>query len=167
MKSEIITGACTNSPTAPPPPPPPPRCLCDIKSCMCMPNWLNNLEPVTSHQKNRRRDATCSFSISFVVTAVQCWGLRATGLWPVHDSTTAARKQYTGTVNVQQLLCTANTYCIRWPSRMSSIIACSKLEVNRNWKIGVRKTGMHTIQTHLHPRLFRQCKRLCSRGRRR
>ena len=25
--------------------------LCDCKSCMCMPNWLNNLEPVTLHQE--------------------------------------------------------------------------------------------------------------------
>ena len=27
------------------------RRLCDCKSCMCMPNPLNNLEPVTSHQE--------------------------------------------------------------------------------------------------------------------
>ena len=42
MKSGIITWVCTNSLTAP-------DVLCDYKSCVCMPNWLNNLEPVTSH----------------------------------------------------------------------------------------------------------------------
>ena len=26
-----------------------PQCLCDYKNCMCIPDWLNNLEPVTSH----------------------------------------------------------------------------------------------------------------------
>ena len=44
MKSGIITWMCTNSPTAP-------NALCDCKSCVCMPNWLNNLEPITSHQE--------------------------------------------------------------------------------------------------------------------
>ena len=44
MKLGIITWVCTNCPTAP-------DDLCDGKSCMCMPNWLNNLEPVTPHQK--------------------------------------------------------------------------------------------------------------------
>ena len=44
MKSGIITWVCTNSPTAP-------DALCDCKSCVCMPNWLNNLEPITSHQE--------------------------------------------------------------------------------------------------------------------
>ena len=39
-----------------------PRLLCDYKSCMCMQNWLNNLEPITSH-RNRRRRPKRSFRI--------------------------------------------------------------------------------------------------------
>ena len=44
MKLRIITWVCTNSPTAP-------DALYECKSCVCMPNWLSNLEPVTSHQE--------------------------------------------------------------------------------------------------------------------
>ena len=44
MKSGIITWVCTNSPTAR-------DASVTAKSCVCMPNWLNNLEPVTSHQE--------------------------------------------------------------------------------------------------------------------
>ena len=44
MKSGVITCMCTNSPSAPPPP-------LGLNSCTCMQNWLNNLEPLTSHLK--------------------------------------------------------------------------------------------------------------------
>ena len=44
MKPGMITWVCTNSPTASNTP-------CDCKSCVWMPNYLNNLEPVISHQE--------------------------------------------------------------------------------------------------------------------
>ena len=44
------------------------RRLCDMKSCICMQKWLNNLEPVTSHQEIERC-RTGFFQISYA-TAV-------------------------------------------------------------------------------------------------
>ena len=46
MKSGIITWVCTNSPSLATSPTP----SVTGKSCMCLPNRLNNLEPVTSHK---------------------------------------------------------------------------------------------------------------------
>ena len=54
MKSGIITWVRTNSPTAP-------DALCDCKSCVCMPNWSNNLELVTSHPEIEGT-AQCDYS---------------------------------------------------------------------------------------------------------